>query len=303
MNNEKYNILLAKWLENDISEDELTELNQRKEFETYSKIAKYSSEFYVPGSNEKELYNQFLNKTRNEKKNKTKKISIGYWGASVAAAILLLFGVFQMKNSSVEEFTTMYGEQLTVFLPDSSEVLLNSNSKVSFSPKLWSKTRKVNLKGEAYFKVKKGEKFKVISNEGEISVLGTAFNVNSQLNFLEVKCYEGKVLVSRKGVEHILVKNQAIRQIKNEAYENWNIESFEPIWKNGEISFDNTPLKYVVNKIQDVFGVLIKTKNIDLERRFSGSFSNSDLTIALVAITDTMGFKYEVKEKEVLFYK
>ena len=119
MNNEKYNILLAKWLENDISEDELIVLKQRKEFETYSKIAKYSSEFYVPGSNEKELYNQFLNKTRNEKKNKTKKISIGYWGASVAAAILLLFGVFQMKNSSVEEFTTMYGEQLTVFLPES----------------------------------------------------------------------------------------------------------------------------------------------------------------------------------------
>ncbi len=303
MNNEEYNILLAKWLENDISEEELTVLKQRKEFETYSKIAKYTSEFYVGGSNENELYSQFLNKVGNEKKKKTKKINIGYWGASVAAAILLFLGVFYMKNATLEEFTTMHGEQLTVFLPDSSEVLLNSNSKMSFSSKSWSKLRKVTLKGEAYFKVKKGKKFKVISSEGEISVLGTAFNINSQLNFLEVKCFEGKVLVSRKGVEHILVKNQAIRQIKNEAYENWNIENLEPIWKNGEISFDNTPLKYVVNKMQDVFGVQIKTKNVDLKRRFSGSFSNSNLTIALVTITETMGFNYEVNGKEVLFYK
>ena len=80
-------------------------------------------------------------------------------------------------------------------LPDSSFVALNMGSELYYTKKGWQTERRVELKGEAFFKVKKGSIFEVETDQGIISVLGTEFNVKSWNNYFEVTCYSGLVRV------------------------------------------------------------------------------------------------------------
>ena len=97
--------------------------------------------------------------------------------------------------------TTDLAEHTEVYLPDSSQVILNAESKISFNKKTWDENRNVTLEGEAFFKVAKGKRFTVATESGIITVLGTQFNVENRKNFFEVTCYEGLVSVTYNNKE------------------------------------------------------------------------------------------------------
>ena len=74
-----------------------------------------------------------------------------------------------------------YGSKTTIELPDSSVVVLNSGSTLSYPDKFETESRTVMLVGEAFFEVKKNSKrpFYVKTKDVTIRVLGTKFNVKS----------------------------------------------------------------------------------------------------------------------------
>lgn len=74
-----------------------------------------------------------------------------------------------------------YGSKTTIELPDSSVVILNSGSTLSYPDKFETESRSVILKGEAFFEVKKNahRPFYVKTKDVTIRVLGTKFNVKS----------------------------------------------------------------------------------------------------------------------------
>ena len=74
-----------------------------------------------------------------------------------------------------------YGSKTTIELPDSSVVVLNSGSTLSYPDKFETASRTVLLTGEAFFEVKKNSKrpFYVKTKDVTIKVLGTKFNVKS----------------------------------------------------------------------------------------------------------------------------
>lgn len=74
-----------------------------------------------------------------------------------------------------------YGSKTTIELPDSSVVVLNSGSTLSYPDKFEAESRTVMLVGEAFFEVKKNSKrpFYVKTKDVTIRVLGTKFNVKS----------------------------------------------------------------------------------------------------------------------------
>lgn len=299
MENSKFDILLNKFIEGNISSEELNHLKSFEEFKFYKNVLQYSSEFTTPQINEEVSYKNFLEKTTRKKKTKIVQLNAIKIISSIAASILIVFGIFQFLNSG-KTYKTNYGEQLSFFLPDSSEVILNAQSIAKFNPKKWSDNRIVNLTGEAFFKVKKGSTFKVKTQEGSVSVLGTQFNVNEQTDFLEVQCYEGKVRVERNGNTYDLTKGKAYRQIKNQEAESWSFVSKVPSWKNKETSFNNIPLKYMLESFKNVYGVTIKTENMNLEKRFSGSFPNTDIKTALETIKNAMDIAYKINNKQVI---
>ncbi len=296
MENQEFEILLNKFIEGKISSDELSSLENSKEFSTYKKILDASSEFSTPHVDNDKSFDAFMEKTKSNTKENTpvRKLNPFYVVSGVAASLLFLFGLFQFLNTN-QTYSTGFGEQLAVVLPDNSEVVLNSDSYLEFNKKEWEKNRKLNLKGEAYFKVQKGSKFEVITLEGTVAVLGTQFNVNQHKNFLEVHCFEGKVSVARNNKEFILTQGDAVRQIGNSEFENWNFSETKPTWKDFENSFKNTPLRFVVESLIKTYGATIITDNVDLEKRFSGSFPTNDIDIALKTITTSMNLNYDLE--------
>ncbi|NMM47207.1 FecR family protein [Marinigracilibium pacificum] len=94
-----------------------------------------------------------------------------------------------------------------VTLPDSSVVYLNHNSKISYDEDF--EERIVNLEGEAFFDVVPGDtRFKVVTENGEVEVEGTSFNVVSIKTDINVEVVTGIVHLHSHGHKHKLRAGQ-----------------------------------------------------------------------------------------------
>ena len=302
MNKNYSETFLARWLNNELSEEEKQQFEASEQFFLYDKIAKKSSEFLAPEFKKEEVFNKIQNSLTKEKKSKVKPL-FNPWVYSVAASIVVFFGIFYFLNLS-EKHVTGIGEQLVVKLPDNTEIILNSNSKVSYHKKNWENNRVVKLTGEAFFKVEKGSTFIVKTLEGNVTVLGTQFNVKTNQNFFEVVCFEGKVKAETKSHKNILTKGNAFRRINDSLPEKWNITETEPSWKNGESTFKSIPIKYVISALKNQYNISINSSKIDENIKFTGSFTHKNLKIALQTVFVPMKIDVTfIDEKSILLDK
>ncbi len=288
--NENY---LASWLQGSLSDDELKTLVSETEFESYKKL-KRGIEVYGQLESPTNISFEQI-KGRIEKKKKVRKINRN-WYVSIAASIILFIGLYGvLGNDSVLEQSN-FGEQRTITLLDGSEVILNSKSEITYNSKAWKKNRELFLEGEAYFKVKKGSKFTVNTNNGSVRVLGTQFNVNSKSDYFEVVCYEGKVSVGTAKDEVILKPNQNIRKINGNPIEKWETKVQKPSWMYGESTFRSVPVKYVITALEEHYNIKFDHSKIDNSVIYSGSFTHDNLKTALKTVFETLNIKYLIKE-------
>ncbi|MWB94105.1 iron dicitrate transport regulator FecR [Flavobacterium sp. GA093] len=139
------------------------------------------------------------------------KKSFKIWRYAAAASVLVFMGIgaqlffnrgpledtIYLSSNVIENRTIKIK---TVILPDSSKVDLSPNSKIKYANNFES-NRKIEVEGEAYFKVKKDKKhpFQVFCNETTTTVLGTSFTVTGQeKNGVMVQLYEGSVQMNVK---------------------------------------------------------------------------------------------------------
>jgi ferric-dicitrate binding protein FerR (iron transport regulator) len=95
-----------------------------------------------------------------------------------------------------------------VELPDGSIAFLNHNSTVGYDKEF--STRTLEVQGEVFFSVVEGETpFVVKSQHGEITVLGTEFNVKSLAEELEVEVEMGVVEIKTKANSEKVKRGQA----------------------------------------------------------------------------------------------
>ncbi|MHA7058532.1 FecR family protein [Aquimarina sp. M1] len=284
---------LARWLNDGLDAQEKLEFEQSKDYHKYVTLISKIDSLESPDYDKENIFRSIKNKI--DKQNKTIYL-FTKWSYGIAATLLVLIGLFFFFNRSTI-YTTGYGEQTTVELLDGSEVVLNSKSELSFKKSDWKDTRIVSLKGEAFFKVKKGSDFIVETTSGIAEVLGTQFNVNTQNDFFEVICHEGSVkAVGRDSKEAILVKGSAFRVTSNKA-EQWQTNTTEPSWISGETTFNNTPLKQVIISLENQFNISFKKKNIDQNQRFTGSFNHHDIELALKTIFVPMEISYTFRNE------
>ncbi|WP_271765874.1 FecR family protein [Aquimarina algiphila] len=294
LDDKKDDIFLSRWISGELSEEELREFKSHPEYEYYVKIMAGADALDLKDYDvEEELHT--LKSKRNSTTNKNSGLVIKLWPyTAVAASIAIILGLFLFNSN--DSFSSDYGEQLAVTLPDGSEMILNAKSTANFDSDNWNENRTVTLKGEAYFKVKKGSKFTVSTKNGEVSVLGTQFNVQSQNNFFEVACYEGKVSVSNLKNEEILTAGKGYRNLNNSNPEQWTFESNEPSWLTNTSSFRSTPIKYVFDELEEQYNLDINTKNINLKTIYTGTFPNNNKEVALKTVFSTLGMEYSVSQ-------
>jgi len=221
----------------------------------------------------------------------------------VAAAVaLLIMGSYFYLNTLNENVTTQYAENKEVVLPDASEIILNADSEISYSEKKWDKERNVTLEGEAFFKVAKGKRFTVSTDDGVVAVLGTQFNVENRKGFFEVTCFEGLVSVTFNNIETKLPAGTSFLAINGKIKETEKPDETIPSWMHQESSFKSIPLKYVLDEFQRQHNIKVKTENIDINKLFTGTFSNTNTDLALQSISVPSQIKFKLEGNKVLFY-
>jgi ferric-dicitrate binding protein FerR (iron transport regulator) len=219
----------------------------------------------------------------------TRKIAAMFIGLMVIGSILWIFLFGSVKHYAP------YGHHMVVMLPDSSKVKLNADSELKYNKVLWAISRKVSLKGEALFEVRRGKDFKVKTGSVATRVLGTTFNIYARNQSVLVSCIEGKVQVkhTKSKQAYILYPEQKIASKKG------SLTTPEPAakpkiasWINGEFLFTNETLENVFNEVERQYNIKIRL-NTSGQRLYSGAFKNSNLDEALELICLPMNLTWK----------
>ncbi|PJJ09391.1 FecR family protein [Flavobacterium sp. 1] len=288
----KENRLLAKWLNNDLSEDELAAFEASPDFEKYQKIKNYTDHLEVDDLDENSMLANIL-----KQKKTTPKVVPLYkkWMFRVAAIFVLALGItFAVKNFVPQTQTADFGEKTTFLLPDNSEVVLNSDSEINYKKWNWNSNRRLELKGEAYFRVSKGRRFEVQTSLGKVSVLGTQFNVKARKNRFDVVCYEGRVKVNYANTQILLTHGQSVT-FENGKQVNMRVNSLKPEWMDNQICFYKENIKSLLDEVQRQYNVTIELNAKDTISLFTGKLPAKDLDVALQIISTT----YHLEAKKV----
>ncbi len=262
------------------------------------KIGFYSSQISGLEVNPEHSWNDFKGRYMDKK---VPIISLNRRMVIQFAAVLVL-GVFLswffLLNREV--ISTQIAENKTVILPDNSEVVLNSESRISYKERTWMSDRSLKLDGEAFFKVEKGQTFRVKTSHGMVQVLGTQFNVNSRNGFFEVVCFEGRVLVKSEQESRELTAGKGFRILDDKIVKLPDFTNASPDWLARESSFVAVPLIRVFEELQRQYDVkVILSESIDENKLFSGTITHSDLEKALQSICLPLKLNYQVNDKTI----
>lgn len=179
---------------------------------------------------------------------------------TISVAVALLFGYQKSEEITYTEFYTPLGEKMTIVLPDSTEVRLNSGTHLRYASDFGKSGRMVWVDGEAYFDVKKqnGKLFKVKTEAMEITVRGTIFNIRSYKddNEMIAQLYQGVVDLNLPAIKQELTMNVGDKVIYDVRNGNFQIEKSSDSdcsWLRGEYKFYNERLGTLVNMLNRVF--------------------------------------------------
>ncbi|MEZ4800493.1 MAG: FecR domain-containing protein [Flavobacteriales bacterium] len=213
---------------------------------------------------------------------------------AAAAAVAVLLGAYFFFNQSVDSITiaTNNGDYKEVTLPDGSSAKLAPGSTLSFAEE-WDANRLVVLKGQAFFEVKKGSNFKVHTEIGDVSVLGTSFDVNTNEGF-KVFCKTGKVLVESAGQTTVLTPGLQSKLSAENKLETTSRIANENQWIDGKLSFENESLEAVLNEIERFYNVDINCK-VTEGKLYTGQFSLNNLEEALTLVCAPFGLEYKIE--------
>ena len=286
------NYILAKWLNNELTEDQLAEFKANPDNEKYEQIKNYTAHLEVPPFNEEKVLKHVINH-----KKTTPKIIPSYkkWLFKVAAVFVIGLGIlFLIQNYSLQTQYALNGKKTTFLLPDNSKVVLNAGSEIKYKKWNWKNNRKLELDGEAYFKVAKGKKFEVTTVVGKVAVLGTQFNVKIRKNRFDVTCFEGRVLVKYQEKELILTPGQSVA-FEDGKQINTTIAIAQPEWMENTIAFNKENLRNILDEIQRQYNVSIELKTKYSSELFTGKIPINNLDVALQIIATT----YHLEPKKI----
>lgn len=255
---------IVRYLRNELNQQEVDELMNwvnsssvnRKVFEDFSAVWEVSAKGSVACSIDVDCDWQKFKTRVFETKDRSINSSYNWLGIAasfvfivLAVSIYLLVNNFSSNNS-----TYASGNQVkTIVLPDSTTLILNSNSEIQFSTDYLSE-RVVTLKGEAFFNVLKRSEsdFKVVASNGFVKVLGTRFvvNTNEVNDLFEVKVERGKVLMS-SGDQSIVLTAGMEGVLNDETIDvNNSFDAKEIEWKSSRIVFKSASLVEVVEQLK-----------------------------------------------------
>ena len=293
--------LIDKLMNGIISEEELNVLKSDPKYASYLKIADYASQLETPSMDVNASLSD-LRKRITKENSKLRYLRPLKSFMRIAAVLAVLFGSYIYLNTLPTTMSTDMAESITFNLPDQSEIILNADSEIEYKKNKWETNRSLDLNGEAYFKVSKGNTFTVNTIHGKVRVLGTQFNVYSRNDVFNITCFEGLVSVT---FNDTTIKVPAGNQLKienNKVFSQNTTLAENPMWINHESHFENTKLQSVIEEIERQYGKRINTTDINTQTRFTGSFTHNNLELALKSICIPLQLAYKIQENGIILY-
>lgn len=204
-----------------------------------------------------------------------------------------------------------YGRTFEVQLSDGTVIHLNAGTSLRYPTQIIKdKSRQVFLTGEAYFEVNKDKThpFTVNTNEVNVEVLGTKFNVDTYIEntSTDIVLVEGKVA---------LYKYQKTNQ--NQVYLNpgekgSNIggqpeitkeqvnTDYYTAWVKGSLVFKNASFDAIIKKLERRYNVTFINKNKMLGKEiFNARFDNEPIEVVLKYFSDSYAIDYDIDRDRI----
>lgn len=248
------------------------------------------------------------------KKEQEKQIAVGRGVEVRQASGELFYKVDSGKVGKVDMNTLRVprGGEFKLVLADGTKVYLNAATNLRYPIAFDGPERKVYLSGEAYFEVSKDEKrpFYVVTDEVQVRVYGTSFNVNTYRS-------EGVQTVLEEGVVGVKILDSSMEYriepgemaIYNKNSGKMEIKAVDTglytQWRKGLFIFDRESLGNIMETLSlwydmDVFFQSESVKNL----HFSGHMKRyGQIDEILHAITDATGVVFTIKNKAIIVSK
>ncbi len=205
-------------------------------------------------------------------------------------------------------FTTK-GAEYSVVLADGTKVWLNAESELRYPDVFEGKKREVYLKGEAYFEVAKNKdsKFVIHSSGGDITVLGTQFNVSDYTKGNTcVTLVEGVVALQDREnrVKKILAGQQALFTHVGIEVKDVDVEEFVA-WREGRFVYKKRSLDYILKSLVRWYDFEYFYQDAELaEVIYTAKFERFDnVDIILKRLEQVGKIKFEREGKTVIVSK
>ena len=245
-----------------------------------------------------------------------------WYASSLAAILLIVIGLsfyFKAEKSSKlsqiqssiplsdwAKYENSSAKVLKISLPDGSTVWLQPKTLLSYnqSDRVY---RQVNLRGEAFFDVKRDEDrpFLIYSGKMTTKVLGTSFNVKAypEMEKFEVSVVTGKVSVTNESEKEVFVtpKQQVVLETKTDNLTVNEIAKDKTYyWELASLSFDNTPMESVIRSIEQNYNVTIDLSPKLKACRLSGNFTNEHLATILEIVCRSIESEYVIDGDKII---
>ena len=243
---------------------------------------------------------------------KQRIVRLYYTAASVAAILLIAFGVFSslQKEPVTRQFTSHNRISSTFELPDGSSVILNRNSSIKYPDHFSGNSREISIFGEAFFEVSPDREmpFLIHASGLDIKVIGTSFNIESRpgSDYVRVTVNTGKVMVYPTGTAEQLIESSGLilsageiatfspesGKIQRSVNDNLNILS----WKTGIVTFRESRLADVLKALENKYQTRFFVDNPEvLNQRLTARFENESLEDVLETLSLIFNVKIEKK--------
>jgi len=179
----------------------------------------------------------------------------------------------------------------TVSLKHGSVIRLAPGSRLQLIDP--SRGREVFLRGRAYFAVARVERspFRVRSVAGDVTVLGTRFDLDAAGDSLRVVVIEGHVVISAPGGRADVLAGEVGRVVRGTVLPVVKATAVEATvdWAGRFLAFQTTPLRKAALEIERQYGVRIEILDSTVaERTITGWFASWDLD-DLIRVVCTIG--------------
>ena len=220
--------------------------------------------------------------------------------ASAAFAVLATGSVVFYHWANTPQWSlqaqTQVGQSQSIALPDGSQITLNTNSRIDVHYYPLSRQTRL-LQGEAFFQVQANaaQPFTVQTDQSQITVVGTAFNVLIAPHAQTIEVKEGivEVLAHTAGPRQQAVRLTAGTQLNlgdgNKARYQRIAAPQVGAWTSGQMRFNNTPLSQVVAQVSRYLDQPITIESAALsQRRISAVIATGKPEAFLLALPDLL---------------